>query len=326
MADAELQATRTAGSPPLFHAPGETSGRDAAERAAALAREVREIVRRDGAVVVRGLGLRTPEELDRVSRALLTHRMVEREAFAPRRRHADCVYSASIWPPGEPMCLHHELSYAIEVPQLVLFACLRAPAAGGTTPLADSHDVLQALPRSLVARFEREGWLLTRNYNNVGLSWSEAFGTSDRTAVDEYCRRYGIDREWRPDGGLRTHQRRPAVVRHPVSGRPGWFNQVAFLNEWTLDPAVREYLVETYGHDELPTNTRYGDGRPVDAAVVQTINDTYDSGTLRLPWRDGDLLVVDNVRMAHGREAFEGPREVAVVMGEPGRLQAHSLA
>ena len=31
-------------------------------------------------------------------------------------------------------------------------------------------------------------------------------------------------------------------------------------------------------------------------------------------WQAGDLMLVDNVRTAHGRERFEGPREVLVAM------------
>ena len=32
---------------------------------------------------------------------------------------------------------------------------------------------------------------------------------------------------------------------------------------------------------------------------------------MREPWQDGDLMLVDNIRTAHSREAFEGPREVS---------------
>ena len=36
-------------------------------------------------------------------------------------------------------------------------------------------------------------------------------------------------------------------MRHPLTGQRCWFNQIAFLNEWTIDPEVREYLVDVYG-------------------------------------------------------------------------------
>src|SRR5438876_533965 len=60
------------------------------------------------------------------------------------------------------MCVHHELSYASEVPSLMLFACLVAPTNGGATPLADGAAALGALPRDLFEPFERQGWLMAR--------------------------------------------------------------------------------------------------------------------------------------------------------------------
>jgi alpha-ketoglutarate-dependent taurine dioxygenase len=247
--------------------------------------------------------------------------MTEKEAFAGRQTYADGLYSSSKWPPNQPMCMHHELSYALAVPGLMLFACLTSPARGGATGVADARAVLTALPADLVARFEQEGWVLTRNYNeDIGASLSDAFGTDDRGAVESYCRANRIDFEWQPDGGLRTRQRRSAVVPHPRTGQRCWFNQVAFLNERTLDPEIREYLIDVYGADGLPFNTCFGNGDPVGEDVVQLINEVYEANTVRDPWQDGDLMLVDNIRTAHSREPFSGPRDVLVAMADPVRL------
>ena len=81
-------------------------------------------------------------------------------------------------------------------------------------------------------------------------------------------------------------------------------------------PELREYLVDVYGADRLPFNTAFGNGGPIGADVVQVINEVYEAHTVREPWQAGDLLVVDNIRAAHGREAFEGPREVVVALAE----------
>jgi alpha-ketoglutarate-dependent taurine dioxygenase len=217
--------------------------------------------------------------------------------------------------------MHHELSYRLEVPGLMLFACLTAPAAGGATGVADGRSVLLALPAEVVERFEREGWMLTRSYNDeIGASVAAAFGTDDRSSVESYCRANGIEFEWQPDGGLRTRQRRSAVVRHPISGERCWFNQIAFLNEWTIDPDVREYLIDVYGPEGLPFNTCFGNGDPVGEDLVQLLNQVYESATMREPWQEGDLMLVDNVRTAHSREAYDGPREVVVGMADPVRF------
>jgi alpha-ketoglutarate-dependent taurine dioxygenase len=298
------------------------AGGDPAGWAAEHRDALRAAVAEHGWARVRGLGLSDPGEAGAVFRALAKGLMDETEAFAPREAHSPGVYSSTPWPQNQPMCMHHELSYALEFPGLMTFACLRAPADGGATAVADSQAVLDALPADLVERFEREGWLLTRSYNDeIGASVAEAFGTDDREAVESYCRANAIEFEWQPDGGLRTRQRRSAVVRHPVTGRRCWFNQIAFLNEWTMAPEVREYLVEVYGADGLPFNTRFGGGDPVGEDVVELLNEVYDVHTVREPWAAGDLLLVDNVRTAHSREAFEGEREVLAGLGDPVRLE-----
>ncbi|GAA1231268.1 TauD/TfdA family dioxygenase [Pseudonocardia alaniniphila] len=290
----------------------------AAERRDAL----RAVVADHGSVLVRGLGLRDAAEVGAVFRRLTTTGlMTEREAFAARQVYSDGVYSSSKWPPNQPMCMHHELSYTLEFPGMMLFACLGAASAGGATGVADSPTVLNALPPALVQRFEQEGWLLTRTYNeDIGASYADAFGTDDRAAVESYCRANAIEFEWQPDGELRTRQRRSAVVRHPVTGQRCWFNQIAFLNEWTMDPEVHEYLVDVYGADGLPFNTRFGNGDPISQDVVELLTGIYDAHTAREPWQAGDLMLVDNIRSAHSREAFEGSREVLVGMADAVRL------
>ena len=312
--DVDLQP----GKPPMLRA--EAPG-DAPSWAAEHRDALRAIVAEHGSVLVRGLGLRDAAEIAAVYARLATGLMTEKEAFAPRRTYSDGVYSSSKWPSNQPMCMHHELSYTLEFPGLMLFACLRAPTDGGATAVADSPTVLDALPPELIERFEREGWLLTRNYNDeIGASFAEAFGTEDRGAVESYCRANAIEFQWQPDGGLRTRQRRRTVVRHPVTGQRCWFNQIAFLNEWTIDPEVREYLVDVYGPDGLPFNTRFGNGDPIGEDVVALLNRVYEANTAREPWQAGDLMLVDNVRTAHSREPFEGPREVLVAMADAVRL------
>jgi alpha-ketoglutarate-dependent taurine dioxygenase len=311
--DVDLQS----GKPPMLRA--EAAG-DAARWVAGHRDALRAAVAEHGSLMVRGLELRDAAGTEAVFRQLGSL-MIETEAFAPRQGYADGMYSASKWPPNQPMCMHHELSYAFEFPGLLLLACLVAPTDGGATPVADSPSVLRALPTELVERFERVGWLLIRNYNDdIGASLAEAFGTDDRRAIESYCRANAIKFEWQPDGALRTWQRRSAVIAHPLAGERCWFNQIAFLNEWTMEPELREYLVDVYGEDGLPFNTRFGNGDPIGPDVVQVINEVYEANTARERWQAGDLMLVDNLRTAHGREPFKGPREVVVAMADTVRV------
>lgn len=321
MLDVELQP----GKPPILRT--ETTG-DAPGWAAEHRDALRAVVAEHGALLVRGLGLRDAAEVGAVFRRLApSGLMIEKEAFAARQVYAEGVYSSATWPANQPMCMHHELSYRLEVPSLLLFGCLTAPTAGGATAVSDSPTVLEALPKDLTERFERDGWLLTRSYNDeIGATVADAFGTEDRAAVESYCRSNAIGFEWQPDGGLRTWQRRRAVVGHPVTGKRCFFNQIAFLNEWTIDPEVREYLMEMYGEDGLPFNTGFGSGEPLTVEIVELINEVYEANTVREPWQAGDLMLADNIRTAHSREAYEGSREILVGMAEPVRLSDASLS
>ena len=305
------------GKPPVV----QVNDGDVGQWVAAHGSALRAVVAEHGCVLVRGLGLRDAAEAGAAFQRLAARLMTEKEAFAPRQPYPGGLYSATPWPPNQQMCMHHELSYALEFPGLMLFACLRAAASGGATAVADSPTVLSALPADLVQRFEREGWILDRNYNDdFGASVQEAFGTSDRDAVERYCRANAIDFDWQPDGVLRTRQRRSAVVRHPVTGQRCWFNQIAFLNERTIDPEVREYLVDLYGEDGLPFTTRFGNGDPIGEDIVQMLNETYEAHTCREPWQAGDLLLVDNVRTAHSRDPYTGPRDVVAALADPVHL------
>ena len=318
MSSALLDLDLRPGKPPILVADG---GGDPPGWAAEHRDALRDVVAEHGAVLVRGLGLRDADQVGAVFARLADDLMADREAFAARRGYSEGVYSSATWPANQPMCMHHELSYRTEFPGRLLFACLDAADEGGATAVADAPTVLAALPGDLVERFERDGWLLTRTYNeDIGASYAEAFGTEDRAEVERYCAANDIEYEWLPDDGLRTRQRRSAVVRHPVSGVRCWFNQVAFLSEWTMDPEVREYLVDVYGADGLPFNTSFGNGDPIGEDVVALLNQVYEANTAREPWQAGDLMIVDNIRTAHSREAYSGRREVLVGLADAVRL------
>lgn len=320
-ADMAPDITLRPGKPPLWLVDNRD---DPVHWVAAHQGALRTAVLTHGALIVRGLGLRDVTTVEAAFRQLGSL-MIEHEAFSPRHHYSDVLYSSSKWPANQIMCMHHELSYTLSPPSLMLFACLTAPDEGGATPLADGTAVLQALPSELVARCEDSGWLLVRNYNGeIGASIADAFGSDDRQTVESYCRANAIKFAWQPDGALRTWQRHSAVVRHPDTGQRCWFNQIAFLNQWTIDPEVREYLVDSYGQDGLPFNTCFGNGEPIGPEVIQQINKTYADNTVREPWQPGDLMLVDNIRMAHGRESYQGAREVLVGMADAVSLDQRS--
>ena len=80
---------------------------------------------------------------------------------------------------------------------------------------------------------------------------------------------------------------------------------------------MREALLEEFAEGELPANTYYGDGSPIEPEVMEHLREAYRAETVSFPWQKGDLLMLDNMLVAHGRAPYSGAREILVGMAEP---------
>jgi hypothetical protein len=240
------------------------------------------------------------------------------DLFARRRDLGDAVYSWPEWAADRDMCLHHEQGHGVRFPGLLLMGALATPDRGGAMLIGDTRAVLGHLPAELAARFESHGWTLVRNFRRyIGLPWSEAFGTADPEELRQRCSRDIVGCSWSADGTLHTGQRRSTVVTHPVTGDRCWFNDVAFFNQWSLASVERGVLLSSFGPLGMPFNTCFGDGDPLTEEDYDAIMDAYDRATVRVAWAAGDLLLVDNVITAHGREPYIGQWDVAVALADP---------
>lgn len=280
--------------------------------------DLRIALARHGALLLRGLNLRTTGDFETVARTISPQLIEYGERSSPRTRISRGIYTSTDHPPDQPIVLHNEQSYTLNWPMKIWFYCAQPAATGGRTPLADSRKILKRLRPEIVERFEQKQIMYVRNYNpGVGLSWREAFQTDDRAEVERYCAQEEIDVEWRDGDRLRTRQVRPAVRTHPDTGERVWFNHAMFFNLSSLGPATRETMLAVVDESEVPFNTFYGDGTPIEPAVMDEIRGAYDSETVKFDWQRGDLLLVDNMLAAHGREPFTGDRKVLVAMAEP---------
>lgn len=142
------------------------------------------------------------------------------------------------------------------------------------------------------------------------------FRTDDRAAVEERCREEGFEYEWLPNGGLRTRCLRPAAVAHPVTGDASCFNQAQHWHPSCLDPDTYEALLELFGEDGLPRDCLLGrDGR-ISAEAMRHVLDIYAANEVVFLWERGDLLIIDNIAVAHGRRPFIGDRRILVSLGD----------
>jgi alpha-ketoglutarate-dependent taurine dioxygenase len=269
-------------------------------------------------VLFQGFGVRTPEAFQRFMAALYTELVSEHERSSPRSQVSGRVFTSTDHPADQTIFVHNEMSYSHRWPTRIGFCCLTAPRTGGATPIADVRTVLRLLDPDLRDRLARRRVQYLRNYGDgFGLPWQESFQTTDRAAVEAYCQAAGMTVEWKEGDRLRTRRVADPLARHPVTGELVWFNHATFFHVSTLDPVLRDGLLADLSPEDLPTHACYGDGREFEPEVTDALRAAYGKATLSFPWREGDLLLLDNMLVAHGRAPYTGERKVVVAMAEP---------
>jgi alpha-ketoglutarate-dependent taurine dioxygenase len=285
-----------------------------------LASRHRELIRQKllihGGILFRGFQGSTIDMFRRLIEALSGQPLQYQERSSPRHEIKDSIYTSTDHPPKRSIFLHNEQSYNVTWPMRIFFHCIIPAQSGGATPLADCRRVYRRISEQTRLRFEN-GYCYARHFGGgLGLTWEEAFQAERRDEVEEYCRANDISFTWEANGELSTRQIRPAIERHPETGEITWFNHLTFFNIATLDQATAEALL-SFGKERLPNNTYYADGADIEPSVLAELQAAYAAETVKFEWCQGDILMLDNMLVAHGREPFGPPREVAVGMAEP---------
>lgn len=271
----------------------------------------------NGGLLLRGFDITSEADFEEFLTSISLNLMHYIEGATPRTQISEKIYTSTEYPADQHIALHNELTYIISWPMRILFFCSRPADENGETPIADVRGVFRRIDLKIREKFISKGWMLLRNYGDgLSLSWESAFRTSDRLQVEDYCRKSQVEYEWKENNRLRTRQVRPAVARHPRTREMVWFNHVAFWHVSSLDPKVREAVQAVFKEEDLPYNTYYGDGSPIEDSVVEEIREAYRLETIEFSWQRGDVLLLENMLVAHGRNPFKGPRRILAAMGD----------
>jgi hypothetical protein len=234
----------------------------------------------------------------------------------PRESFGDRIYSSTPYPSGDCILFHNESSHLRRWPMKIWFFCAQPSATGGETPIVDCRRICAHLRPTVLARFATKKLMYVRNFTpGFDVSWQAFFGTSNRSEVEAKCRRDGVSVTWTA-AGLRTRQVRDAVLTHPKTGETVFFNQVQLHHPSCLTPSVRTALDTLLRSEDYPRNVYYGDGTPIEDEIVAEVNQAYASLEVKFQWQKHDILMVDNVLVAHGRKPFTGSRKILVAMSE----------
>lgn len=280
-----------------------------------LHRQIHAALKRDGGVLLRGFSAMSIQRFNAFAQGFGSPLLSYEFGSTPRSEVEKGVYSSTEYPRHQWIPQHNEQAYTTQWPATIWFYCDVAPNDRGQTPVADSRAVLRDLDPALRERFAARELLYVRNFGGgLDLPWEQVFNTEDVDEVEAYCRAHQIEWQWREEDCLRIRQRCQAVATHPQSGESVWFNQAHLFHISALEPATREALLEVVEEEDLPRNVFYGDGAPIADAELEHVREVYARHRLEFAWQQGDVMMLDNMLMTHGRAPFSGSRRVVVAM------------
>ncbi len=307
-------------------------GADPAAAVAAARGLLDELLLRAGAVLLRGLAIAGGDGFAAVARALGGRPMEYVGGNVPRTRVGAAVFTSTELDRRFRIQLHNELAYQRDYPDRIAFFCEQPSRTGGQTTIADCRLVLRDIDPAVVAVFERLGVRYVRTFQATRprreafkarfplyyhQTWESAFGTRSQAEVEAACRALGMRFRWRDGGDLEVWNELPATIAHPRTGERIWFNQASNLhyNRRSLGRLVHLSRKLLYRSErDHPYQIYFGDGSRVRREQMDSIQDALDRHTTNVDWQRGDLLVLDNRLVAHGRAPYGGPRRVLVSM------------
>jgi alpha-ketoglutarate-dependent taurine dioxygenase len=200
-----------------------------------------------------------------------------------------------------PLPLHADRSYVKSQPEMMWFMCVVPAAQDGQTVVCDGIAIYKALSQKAKDFFKNNRLRYIRHYQAD--EWPVLFHTPDRAEVEQYCRKNDLEAEFHADDSLTTNFLKPAVVKPKYSDQPAFVNSI---------------LIQLWQEEELGRKSsliRVEDGSKIPAEIINEVRQVSDALTVNLPWHSGDLILVDNTRVMHGRRAFEDQnREIYVRM------------
>ncbi len=261
---------------------------------------LRERLAEDGWALLRGF------DVDMAAFSALTARVCRRITFDPARAMAEDntqKVDAGLGPIG----LHIENGNTPVCPDVVLFYSARAAFEGSQTTICDGREVAARFDEDRRARWSRP---VTVRRRLPELLWKR-YLANEHPAIsrpeevrEEHILQFQAaipNQSFRlnEDGSLDYGLTIAPIRASSLSGGAGFANAI-------LGPS----------HNYEPPTYAFADGEVVGADEIEEIRAIAEDCTHEINWQDGDVAVIDNTRVMHGRRAIvDAERQLFIGMG-----------
>lgn len=315
---------RAPGQPPLFIEPkgGALLDRD---RFRAWTRRVKpsleQLIVRHGGIVLRGFPTPQTEDFADIVDQFPPFQDGYVGGRAPRLQVSGRVMESTRLDAGVKLGVHSEMAYRRQYPKRIAFFSRLTAPVGGETTIADARQFVEGIGPELVEKIAAIGIRSALSYgpkidtvessyeDQDRYGWNHAFGTEDPAEVEARCASRGLQPLWHDDGSLTVFATLEPFLHHPVTGRKLY--RSGLHRDHTamavLNPEMRK-------NQKYPTGMFLANGQRLSTEEVDHINAVCDKFTYSWPWRNGDVMILDNLQVWHGRNPYEGRRDVQVAL------------
>lgn len=225
--------------------------------------------------------------------------------------------------------MHNESTFK-RTNRLGAFVCFQPADKGGEFLLLDGQKVLREMDPEVRQRMYDKGV----RFSNAELPFFDFLRSAGPMkevlqpvfkGVAEVAVGAKIDMElelqWDENDkdGLRLQALSPAqspINRHPITGEPAWFCNVHSHSRYLRDRRDGD-LPESSGASKLNvTDMFHGDLSRISSEDLDHIDKVTMDNLVYVPMKEGDVVLVDNYQVMHGRDVFEGTRLHAVTWFE----------
>ena len=270
-----------------------------------------------GAILLRGFGIQSDRDFDQLIRAFAWPNFTYADSLsnAVRRNRTERVFTANEAPANVSIFLHHEMAQTPVYPSRLFFYCEQAADSGGATPICRSDILLNRLRQQapkLVAMCLAKGVRYSQTMplhddldSGQGRSWGSTLTAQTQIEAEAKLIKLGYSWSWQADQSLSVTTPVLPAIRELVDGRSVFFNQlIAAFRGWKDSRNSGEKSI------------CFGDGTAIDHIDMSVAIELADELSFDIPWQTGDVALVDNFLVMHGRRPFKGTRKVLASLVE----------
>ncbi len=213
--------------------------------------------------------------------------------------------------------LHGEMYYMRQKPTLLWFYCEHPPAEAGETTLCDGRELYKKMTAKEREYFSEHKLKYIRHLTRE--EWPVAFQTNALDDLRAWCVKNDSTLTENPDGSMTIEYVCSAVSRERVENQDVFINNLFVIHsaeQAILSGAAAKAL--SLPRNACPIVVRLENDAEIPQEIIAQLEQAANKLSAKVSWQAGDVLMIDNTRILHGRKKSpDAARNIYVRMGEP---------